>query len=114
MKDRTMDLLYAISQRLSSRQDCKEYEYVVQIYPSGTIIVAPSVYVYIDTHHRSKGSYIQVEECVLRKPQFDDIDYVVSSVGRIHVRTKDAFQPGVYMYAFGYKGKCRRRWCRIR
>lgn len=116
MKDRTVELLHAISNRLSTRNDCKYWEYLVHIHEGRynyMIEFEPYVRVYVDTHHRSKGNYVSVVECVLRKPKFSDVKFHKTKNGQIIVDEQNMFEPGIYLYRFSVSGK-KRKWIRLR
>lgn len=125
----TMQLLRAISKRLSSRKNCKRIEYVVcigveydvpnqqkriQEYSNADDIILfyPEREVFPDTHHRRSTDLIDIVSCVIMT-QFKNTAFsYVDNIGQIHFN-KGSIVPGVYKYILSATKK-RRKWVRVK
>lgn len=94
--EQTQKLLAAISDRLSSRQDCMLLEYTVTIDYRG-VTMQPLVTVFPDIHHRQESDRIDIISFIHRY--------------RMQDATLDQFEFGVYRYEH-YTSK-KRRWVRV-
>lgn len=110
----TEDLLYGLSRRLSSRKDCKDYEYKVCIETNtaGQVVsLEPSILVYPDRYHRQGHDRLEALEYVMR-------NYVDDTVGIKHISQNEllifgnGFVDGIYLYKFSVDKK-RRKWFKI-
>ena len=125
----TMQLLRAISRRLSSRKNCKQIEYIVcigMIYDdpssqyntkhtgdvSDIITFYPEREVYPDAHHRQSTDLIDIVSCVIMTKFKDTVFAYVDNIGQIHFN-KGTLVPGVYQYVLS-KTKKRRKWFRVK
>ena len=125
----TIELLRAISKRLSSRKNCKRIEYIVcigmtndevgnqkriQEYGdvSDIILFFPEREVFPDTHHRRSTDLIDIVSCIIMTKFKDTIFSYVDNLGQIHF-VKGSLVPGVYKYILSNTKK-RRKWVRVK
>lgn len=107
----TEKLLKTMSSRLSSRDDCKNIEYKVNIKTEGKfthISFHPVRYVYPSIHERKKSDIRIIEYHVIVN-YFRDIQANVSDSGI--VTQSNVFVDGEYIYKSSVDGR-RRKWAR--
>lgn len=110
MKDYTEAVLKAISDRLSSRDDCKGVEYVVDIRDDWLTMI-PTKNVYPDTHHRKDTDLEDIIYFILRTQFSDTVLAGVDVYGRCKY-VSNTLTPGLYQYQLSFDQK-RRRWTKI-
>lgn len=91
----TYELLYGVSKRLASREDCKDVEYKITI-SDKYIYMEPDVDVFPNTHSRSQSDKRSVINHILWQLYIEDSDL--------------KFVPGIYVYQKSINS--RRRWTR--
>ena len=94
----TEQFLKSISQRLASREDCKDLTYTVSIKDAG-IYMDPIIHVYPDCHHRKDVDKIDVLSFILFT-KFPGLDWAERA---------DRFVKGTYKYGLIDNEK-KRRW----
>lgn len=111
-KNETEKYLDVISSRLSSRDDCKKYEYVVNISSSGRnslVNMTPTVYVYRSRYNRRPEDRMCIlcfiENVIRGAPSVLDLD------GNIVIEDVQLVD-GTYRYSFSADKK-KRRWERV-
>lgn len=109
----TRDVLKSISYHLSSREDCKDVEYVVSIEPDDSgkdaIIVTPYITVFPDIHNRKESDRRGVAYHVIYNHFSEIFSDSISKI--VHVK-RDTLVTGRYVYR-KYKLTNRRRWVKI-
>lgn len=115
MKDYTVQLLSAVAERLSGRQNCRQVEYVVYV---GTmdgfenqIIFYPYREVYPDIHHRQKTDLRDIVDHVVRTKFADTVYAQHDAYGHICF-LEGSLTRGTYKYELSVDKK-KRRWTRI-
>ena len=108
----TKNFLNYVSRRLSSRIDCKQVEFIVDIGVSKhqSIMMTPEIHVYKDLHHRSDTDYHLIVDHVLYK-YFSDYILNRDEFGDLIIDISK-FSTGVYKYELSRSNK-KRRWIRI-
>lgn len=114
MKDYTVEFLRAISNRLSSRQSCRQVEYtvVISIEPCNIVVFEPNVEVFPDTHHRQHTDLRSVVSHIMRT-QFGSTVYDQDDEYGQPRYKSGSLTPGTYKYVLSFDRK-RRQWTRIR
>lgn len=115
MKDYTENLLKAISERLSGRDDCKKIEYMAMVMPVKqndavyyTICFYPDIMVYPDRYHKKKTDLLPIVQYVAHK-HFSDILYKQEGALGPTCFVENSLVTGTYKYKLSADGK-RRRW----
>lgn len=108
MNNSTEDFLTSISKRLSSRSDCKNVMYVVDI-KNNSVKMSPDIYVFRSKHNRRPEDKMHI------------LCYVQNVVKGLHVNLEvdggividDVnLQDGTYIYQSSFDNK-RRKWTRF-
>lgn len=120
----TMQILHSISNRLSSRHDCRKIEYTITIYSTHVqpdvegctdsyiqILFQPDRDVYPDRFHRTIGDKIDIVTYTLHT-YFPEIIKGHDTFGRPYM-SSDSLIPGTYRYVLSFDKK-QRRWIRDR
>lgn len=109
---RTELLLKSISKRLSSRNDCKRVEFIVDIgiHDSASILFDPDTYVFKDSHHRKDIDSYRIVDFILMKNMPEAI-CGRNNQGYLSVDTT-MFSRGIFKYELAYNGK-KRRWVKF-
>ena len=103
--DNTSKFLNLISKHLSSREDCRRVEYVVQIHADGSCSMNPIYSVYRDRFHRKQSDLESVVSHVM-KYHFSEYLYENS-----YLKMKNLTE-GTYEYRL-YPSLKHRRWVKI-
>lgn len=134
-KDYTVEFLKSIADRLASRVDCKQVEYIVAIgepltyfsvigkslssdelilnrVSSGEVCMKPQIDVYPDTHHRKSTDKCSILDYVLITKFYDTCYDGIDEYGHARFR-EGSLTPGVYKYRLSVDKK-RRKWSRIK
>lgn len=134
-KDYTVEFLKSIADRLASRVDCKQVEYIVAIgepliyfsvigkslssdelilnrVSSGEVRMKPQIDVYPDTHHRKSTDKCSILDYVLITKFYDTCYDGIDECGHARFR-EGSLTPGVYKYRLSVDKK-RRKWSRIK
>ena len=132
--DHTLEFLKSIADRLASRVDCKQVEYIVAIgeplvyfsvigkslnsdelllnrVSSSGVRMKPQIDVYPDTHHRKPTDKCSILDYVLITKFYDSCYDGVDEYGHATFR-EGSLTPGVYKYRLSVDKK-RRKWTRI-
>ena len=134
-KDYTVEFLKSIADRLASRVDCKQVEYIVAIgepliyfsvigkslssdelilnqVSSGEVRMKPQIDVYPDTHHRKSTDKCSILDYVLITKFYDTCYDGIDEYGHARFR-EGSLTPGVYKYRLSVDKK-KRKWSRIK
>ena len=123
MKDYTEEFLKAVADRLSSRADCKQVEYVVYIgvidtsdtldvkgAASNTVYFYPRRSVFPNTHRRRKVDLRDIVDHVMRSKFTDTVYSHDNEYGHACFKS-GTLTPGIYQYTLSFDKK-RRKWIR--
>lgn len=99
--DYTECFLQKISSRLSSRDECRQVEYLVTVSDDGCVDLQPKDYiVYPNRYCKQKGAHTGIVSHTINLPDMQSLS------------CKYHLVPGKYIYKLSINKK-RRKWCRI-